>query len=143
MNFFLKMDMSRNEACQSIFGYMFLWQVYGNVICSNKDLMAMVKSMALIVLSMKFCTMLRPTIIYTSVQALALPALALAILTHHPRAVFRHFASAEVQGSISSAIPKAPVTPRTWVLCNNPLIKEMGELVSEHRDVCKSGRQWG
>ena len=59
-----------------------------------------------IVLSMKFCTMLRPTIIYTSVQALALPALALAILTHHPRAVFRHFASAEVQGSISGAIPE-------------------------------------
>lgn len=51
MNFSLKIDMSYNKACQSIFGYMFhmtsLWQVYGNVIFSNKDLMAMVKSMAL------------------------------------------------------------------------------------------------
>ena len=38
-------------------------------------------------------------------------------------------------------LPKAPVAPRTRVLCDNPLIEEMGELVSEHRNVRQPSRQ--
>ena len=142
----------QREACQSILGYMFhmtiIWQVYGNVSFSNEDLMAMVKSTAHIVISwdppLSTARRLRAALTCSSraVKCSSIICATCAVLTHHPRAVSRYFASAEVQGSISGAIPenvhfetvnlepwtvnmiwnslpKAPVAPRTWVLRSN------------------------
>jgi len=154
---------------RSIFGFMFhmtnLWQVNGNGNLSRSDVTAMVKSTGhIIVTSVTVEMNLHNLDQSSSVSSFTLlykrysrasqfqdvlcmhiccRSTSCAILTHHPRAVYRHFSSAEVQGSIRGAIPKAPVAPRTWVLCDNPLIKEMGELVSEHRDVCQSSSKRG